>query len=113
MGLLQSMTNMAQAMLSNCGYKLLLKEIEIKKEVEDMHVLVCEYCRSPENVDIYDSQRNTSPFICSSCYTIDAMEAYQNPRKISSYTCTTTTQTRLAYYMHFFYPDTIVSSQVI
>jgi hypothetical protein len=104
---------MAQAMLENCGYKLLLKDVELKKEVEDMCVLVCEYCRSPENVDIYDSHRNTSPFICSSCYTIDGLEAYQNEKKISSYTCTTTTQTRPAYYMHFFYPETIVSSKVI
>jgi hypothetical protein len=111
MGLLQSMTNMAQAMLSNCGYKLLLKEIEIKKEVEDMHVLVCEYCRSPENVDIYDPHRNTSPFICSSC-PVDVLEDLQSDKKVISHAGTITTQTRSPYHLHFSYPETIVSSTI-
>ena len=99
---------MAQAMLY--GYKLVLKEIEIKQEIEDVCVLICEYCRSSEKVNIYDSERNTTPFICNSCYTMDVMEAYQNDFKISSNTATTTTHTRSVYYFHFVYPETVVSS---
>jgi hypothetical protein len=104
---------MAQAMLSNCDYMLVLKEIEIKQEIEDVCVLICEYCRSSENVDIYDSERNTTPSICNSCYTMDVMETYQNGFKMSSNTTTTTTHTRSVYYMHSVYPETVVSSQIV
>ena len=38
---------MAQAELT---FTLVLKEDEIKKEIEDMHILMCEYCGSPENI---------------------------------------------------------------
>ena len=72
---------MSQAELTYCGYNLVLKEDDIKKEIEDMHVLVCEYCRSPENVDIYDPHRNTSPFICSSC-PVDVLEDLQSDKKV-------------------------------
>ena len=104
---------MAQAMLSNCGYKLALKDIEIKQEIEDVCVLFCDYCRSSENVDIYDSERNTTPFICKSCYAMDVMETYQNRINISQNTATTTTCTRPIYYIHFVYPETVVSSQIV
>ena len=111
--MIQYITTMAQAMLSNCDYKLVLKEIEIKQEIEDVCVLICEYCRSSENVDIYDSERNTTPFICNSCYTMDVMETYQNGFKMSSNTTTTTTHTRSVYYIHSVYPETFVSSQIV
>lgn len=101
---------MAQAMLSNCGYKLILEEIEIKQEIEDVCILVCEYCRSSENVDIYDSERNTTPFICNSCHTVDVMEVFQNEFKMSA---NTTTHTRSVYYFHFVYPETVVSSKIV
>ena len=111
--LLQYITTMAQAMLSNCGYKLVLNQIEIKQEIEDVCVLVCEYCRSSENVDIYDSEKNTTPFICNSCHAMDVMEAYQNEFKMSSNTTTTTTQTRSVYYLHFVHPENVVSSRIV
>lgn len=103
---------MAQAMLSICNYKLALMEIEIKQEIEDVCVLVCEHCRSSENVDIYDSERNTTPFFCNSCFTMDVMEAYQNEFKMSSNTTPTTTHTRSVIYFHFVCPETVVSSQI-
>ena len=106
--MIQYITTMAQAMLY--GYKLVLKEIEIKQEIEDVCVLICEYCRSSENVNIYDSERNTTPFICNSCYTMDVMETYQNGIKMSS---NPTTHTRSVYYMYFVCPETVVSSQIV
>ena len=102
---------MSQAELTYCDYNLVLKEDDIKKEIEDMHVLVCEYCRSPENVDIYDPHRNTSPFICSSC-PVDVLEDLQSDKKVISHAGTITTQTRSPYYLHFSYPETIVSSTI-
>ena len=102
---------MAQAELTYNGSKLLLKEDEIKKEIEDMHILVCEYCRSPENVDIYDPHRNTSPFICSSC-PVDVLEDLESDKKVISHAGTITTQTRSPYHLHFSYPETIVSSTI-
>ena len=111
--MLQYITTMAQAMLSNCGYKLVLKETEIKQEIEDVCVLVCEYCKSPENVDICDSERNTTPFICNSCCTMDVMEAYRTEFKMSSNTTTTTTHTSSVCYLRFVYPETVVSSQIV
>ena len=101
---------MVQAELSYTGFKLLLKEDEIKKEIEDMHILVCEYCKSPENVDIYDPHRNTSPFICSFC-PLDALEDLQSNKKLTSQAGTNTTQTLSPYSLHFSYPETIVSSK--
>ena len=32
------------------------------------------YCGTSEDVDIKDSNKNTSPFICSGCYTIENRE---------------------------------------
>ena len=104
---------MAQAMLSNCGYRLALNEIEIKQEIEDVCVLICDCCRSSENIDIYDSERNTTPFFCNSCYTVDVLETYQNGFKMSTNTTATTSYARPVYYMHFVYPETVVSSQIV
>ena len=103
---------MAQAELCYTGFKLLMKENEIKKEIEDMHILVCEYCGSPENVDIYNPYRNTSPFICSFC-PLDVLEDLQSNQKVTSQAVTITTQTISPYYLHFSYPETIVSSKII
>ena len=102
---------MAQAELSCNGCKVLLKENEIKKEIEDMHILMCEYCGSPENVDIYDPYRNTSPFICSYC-PVDVLEDLQRDKKVTTHTGTITTQAISPYYLHFSYPETIVSSKI-
>ena len=102
---------MAQVMLSDCGFKLLLKESEIKKEVVDICVLACQYCQSSEDVDIYDPYRNTYPFICSHCCISDAMEFYQNGIKRSADTApTNTTHIASIYYVHFVLPDIDVSS---
>ena len=101
---------MAQAMLSECGFKLLLKESEIKQELVDICVLVCQYCQSSEDVDIYDSNRNTNPFICSHCCTSDTLELFQNRIKTSAdKTTTTTTHIASVYYVHFVLPDINVS----
>lgn len=102
---------MAQAELTYSGFKVLLKEDEIKKEIEDMHILVCEYCGTPENVDIYDPDRNTSPFICSICPS-DVLEDLHCDKKVTPHADTITTQTIFPYYLHFSYPETIVSSKI-
>ena len=102
---------MAQAMLSESGFKLLLNESEIKKEAVDICVLVCQYCQSFEEVDIYDSYRNKNPFICSHCCTSDTLEFFQNQIKTSAdKTTTTTTHIASVYYVHFLLPDINVSS---
>ena len=85
---------MTQALLDSSSFKLLLQEGQLKQEIDDWCVCVCEYCQTPETVDVHDSNRNTSPFMCSCCYTIDAMEAYHNGLQMSAYTSETTTQSR-------------------
>ena len=65
---------MAQQQLDVCGFQLLLQEDDIKKEVQDIVKLRCFYCGTAEDVDIKDSNKNTSPFICSGCYTIENCE---------------------------------------
>ena len=100
---------MAQAELT--GFTVLLKEHEIKKEIEDMHILVCQYCRCPENVDIYDPHRNTSPFICSFC-PLDVLEDLQSDKKVTKHADTITTQAISPYYLQFSYPETIVFSKM-
>lgn len=102
---------MAQAELTYNGFKLLLKEHEIKKEIEDIHILVCQYCRCPENVDIYDPHRNTSPFICSFC-PLDVLEDSQSDTKGTLHADTITTRAISPYYLHYSYPETIVSSKI-
>ena len=46
----------------------LLQDDQIKKELEDTIKLKCYHCAVEEDVDIYDSMKNTSPFFCSNCY---------------------------------------------
>ena len=65
---------MAQQQLDVCGFQLLLQEDDIKKEVQDIIKLSCFYCGTAEDVDIKDSNKNTSPFLCSGCYTIENCE---------------------------------------
>ena len=65
---------MAQQQLDVCEFQLLLQEDDIKKEVPDIIKLSCFYCGTAEDVDIKDSNKNTSPFICSGCYTIENRE---------------------------------------
>ena len=79
---------MAQAMLDSLDIKLFLQEDQVKKEIEDWCVCVCEYCGAPETVgDIHDSYRNISPFTftCSMCYDTDVIQNYHNGERISSY----------------------------
>ena len=77
---------MAQAMLDSLDIKLFLQEDQVKKEIEDWCVCVCQYCGAPETVDIHDSYRNTSPFTCSLCYVTDVIQNCHNGEQISSYT---------------------------
>ena len=86
-------------MLDSLDIKLLLQEDEMKKEIEDWCVCVCEYCGAPETVDIHDSYRNTSPFICSLCYVTDVIQNCHNGGQMSSYT---------NHNNHFSYPNTDV-----
>ena len=65
---------MAQQQQEVCGFRLLLLEDDIKIEVPDIIKLSCFYCGTVEDVDILDSNKNTSPFICSGCYTIENCE---------------------------------------
>ena len=58
--MLQSVNKMTQEQL--------LQDDQIKKELEDTIKLKCYYCTVEEDVDIYDSLKNTSPFFCSNCY---------------------------------------------
>ena len=66
---------MAQVGLDRICNQTLLHEDELKKEIEDFCVCICEYCKTPETVDVFDPNKNTSPFVCSFCYTVDAIEA--------------------------------------
>jgi hypothetical protein len=100
---------MAQAQLDNMNYRVLLNEDQIKKEIEDTCTLVCNHCTIQETIDI-KSIRNTSPFTCSSCDEID--ESYIAERTVSLYASTTTTQTQSTYYIHFSYPETVVTTQI-
>jgi hypothetical protein len=101
---------MTQAHLQKANYRILWNEDQIKKEIEDTCTLVCNHCRVQETIDIR-SIRNTSPFRCSSCDASD--ENHTDERTISSYASTTTTQARSTYYMHFSYPETIVTTRIV
>ena len=62
--MLQSVIKMAQEQL--------LQDDQIKKELEDTIKLKCYHCAVEEDVDIYDSMKNTSPFFCSNCCKVES-----------------------------------------
>ena len=98
---------MTQASLDQVGYTVLLREDQIKKEIEDTCTLECFDCSLEETVDI-KSVRNTFPFTCFSC---DRMcEEPTAQRSVSVYASTTTTQTQSTFYIHFSYPETVVTT---
>ena len=69
---------MAQEQLNISGYQLVLQEDQIKRELEDRINLTCANCLEEEDVNIYDSMKNTSPFFCSNCYNIESFEELKN-----------------------------------
>ena len=100
---------MVQAQLTQMQFKLLLNEDQIKKEMEDTCILVCNHCHMQETIDI-KSSRNQSPFTCITCEMTD-----ENPiAQITSttYESTTTTQTSSSYYIYYSYPETVVTSRI-
>ena len=98
---------MTQADLDSHHYTILLREDQIKKEIEDTCKLECFNCSLEETVDIH-SVRNTFPFTCSSC---DRMcEEPTVERSVSVYASTTTTQTQSTFYIHYSYPETVVTT---
>jgi hypothetical protein len=100
---------MTQAHLDNMNYRVLLNEDQIKKEIEDTCILVCNHCRVLEQIDIR-SLRNTTPFACLSCDEND--ESHIAQRTITQYASTTTTQARSTCYMHVSYPETVVTTEI-
>ena len=101
-------SRMTQAMLNMMNFKVLLREDQIKKEIEDTCTLECQICKWEEIIDI-QSIRNTTPFTCSSC---DAKGGLMDKRTFSLDSSITTTQTQAAYYIYYSYPETIVSTQI-
>ena len=98
---------MTQADLDSHHFTILLREDQIKKEIEDTCTLECFNCSLEETVDI-NSVRNTFPFTCSSC---DRMcEKPTEQRSVSVYASTTTTQTQSIFYIHYSYPETVVTT---
>ena len=100
---------MTQEQLTQMQFKLLLNEDQIKKEVEDTCILVCDHCQMQETIDI-KSNRNESPFICGTCEMTDENPVDQ--RMFTSKESTTTTQTSFFYYIHYSYPETVVTSRI-
>jgi hypothetical protein len=98
---------MTQALLNSMDYTVLLREDQIKKEIEDTCKLECVNCRLEETIDI-KSMRNTFPFTCSSCERM--CEEPTAERSVSVYASTTTTQTQCAYYIQYSYPETVVTT---
>ena len=81
---------MTQKQLTACGFKLLLKKEDLKTEIEERVVLWCNYCITAENVDVYDADRNTSPFICSLCSVDEeASRAFWTEKNFITYSSTT------------------------
>ena len=60
----QSVNTMAQQQLNIMGYHLLLQEDQMKKEIPDTVSLRCECCLREEDVDLGDSNKNTTPYHC-------------------------------------------------
>ena len=100
---------MAQAQIEYRNKRVLLSEDQIKKEIEDTCTLQCYHCRGNETIDI-KSIRNTTPFTCGSCDLKD--EQHLAEREVSLYSTTSTAQTQTIYYVHFSYPETIVTTQI-
>ena len=100
---------MTQEQLTQIQFKLLLNEDQLKKEVEDTCILVCDHCQMQETIDI-KSNRNESPFTCGTCEMTD--ENHVDKRIFTSYESTTTTQTSSSYYIHYSYPETVVTSRI-
>lgn len=100
---------MAQAQMEYRNQRVLLREDQIKKEIEDICTLQCYHCRGNETIDI-KSIRNTTPFTCASCDLKD--EQHLAEREVSLYSTTSTSQTQTIYYVHFSYPETIVTSKI-
>ena len=98
---------MAQAQIEYRNQRVLLSEDQIKKEIEDTCTLQCYHCRGNETIDI-KSIRNTTPFTCASCDLKDGQHLAE--REVSLYSTTSTSQT--IYYVHFSYPETIVTSKI-
>ena len=98
---------MAQAQIEYRNQRVLLSEDQIKKEIEDTCTLQCYHCRGNETIDI-KSIRNTTPFTCASCDLKDDQPLAE--REVSLYSTTSTSQT--IYYVHFSYPETIVTSKI-
>ena len=98
---------MAQAQIEYRNQRVLLSEDQIKKEIEDTCTLQCYHCRGNETIDI-KSIRNTTPFTCASCDLKDDQHVAE--REVSLYSTTSTSQT--IYYVHFSYPETIVTSKI-
>ena len=98
---------MAQAQIEYRNQRVLLSEDQIKKEIEDTCTLQCYHCRGNETIDI-KSIRNTTPFTCASCDLKD--EQHLAEREVSLFSTTSTSQT--IYYVHFSYPETIVTSKI-
>jgi hypothetical protein len=71
--------------------------------------LECQNCKWEETIDI-QSTRNTTPFTCSSCDAKD--EGLMDKRTVSLNASTMSTQTQAAYYIHYSYPETIVTSKI-
>ena len=103
-------STMTQAQLTQVQYKLLLTEDQIKKELEDTCILVCNQCQMQETIDI-KSNRNESPFTCETCET--TAENLVGQRKFTSCESTATTQTSSSYYIHYSYPETVVTSRIV
>ena len=98
---------MTQAGLEAVDFKIILNEDQIKKEPVDTCSMICSHCKGQEEIDI-KSIRNTTPFTCFSCELID--ESQVEHGTWLSWTSTTTTQIRSIYFMHFSYPETIVTT---
>ena len=100
---------MAQAQLTQIQCKVLLNGAQIKKEMEDTCTLVCNHCGMQETIDV-KSRRNESPFTCETCEMTE--ENLVTQIKWTSYESTTTTQTSSSYYIHYSYPETVVTSKI-
>ena len=100
---------MIQAQLTEVQFKVLLNEDQIKKEMEDTCILVCNHCSMQETIDI-NSIRNQSPFTCLTCELNDENQIDQ--RTLTSYASTTTAHTNSSYYLHYSYPETVVTTKI-
>ena len=87
-----------------------LREDEIKKELEETCILICSLCKKQEEMYI-KHERNESPFFCEDCQGMDE-EDYRQNRLMQRTKMTSSWRDTITYCSPFSCQESIVTSKI-